>query len=362
MKIKIFYIIILINILNVNTQQLTLQSNLDSTLSETSGLLYLNNTLISHNDSDATNQLYDIDITTGNITRTVTITNATNTDWEDLTHDDTYIYIGDIGNYTGERTDLKIYRIPIAEYFANTSVTADIINFNYSNQTDYTPSPLATNFDAEALIHYNNNLYIFSKNWIDGKTNIYPLSKTPGTYSITNIDTVESQGLVSGATYNSLDNSILICGYDLDGAFLIELSGFSSGLFSNGNFTKTSVAVPTNYSTQIEGITPINATDYYISAEQNNSNSQGLYYFDISSLEVESFEQNSIGLYPNPAQEFFKINDENCVVSIYTLDGKLIKTSSETEVNISELSTGIYLVQIQNKETHQSITKRLIID
>ncbi len=361
MKIKFSQLLFLVFIINSNAQQLTLHSGLDTALTETSGLLYLNNTLISHNDSDASNELYDVDVSTGNITRTVTITNATNTDWEDLAHDDTYIYIGDFGNYTGERTDLKIYRISIADYFANISVTADIINFNYSNQTDFTPSPLATNFDAEALIHYNNNLYIFSKNWVDGNTNIYQVSKTPGTYSIAPIDTIVSQGLVSGATYNSITNSILICGYDLNGAFLIQLSDFNSGLFSNGTITKTSVEVPLNYSTQIEGITAINSTEYYISAEENNSDLQGLYHLDIPTLNVEEFEDNKLIIFPNPAQDYFEINKENCIVSIYNSTGEIISTTTKNKVDISGFETGIYFVKIHNYDKTSTIIRQLII-
>ena len=44
----------------VSSQQLTLETSLDAALNETSGLLYLNNTLITHNDSANTNQLFDI--------------------------------------------------------------------------------------------------------------------------------------------------------------------------------------------------------------------------------------------------------------------------------------------------------------
>ena len=348
MKSIILNTILLFVILNCNAQQFTLETQLNSVLSETSGLLYLNNTLITHNDSEAANQLYDIDTSTGEINRTVTISNATNTDWEDLTHDDMYIYIGDFGNYRGDRTDLKIYRIAITDYFANTSVTADIINFSYANQTDFTPSPLATNFDAESLIHFNNNLYIFSKNWIDGQTNIYELPKTIGSHSISMIDTINSQGLVSGATYNSLDNSIFLCGYDFSGAFLIQLSGFNSGLFSNGTIVKTSVAVPTNYSSQIEGIIPINATEYFVSAEENESNASGLYSFNTSSLNVEIFKETDITFYPNPAKDEIIINHDNCETKIYSMTGQLVINSTKKQIDISKLSTGIYLIQIQD--------------
>ncbi|WP_299122629.1 T9SS type A sorting domain-containing protein [uncultured Winogradskyella sp.] len=344
-----------------SAQQFTLETGLDVAVNETSGLLYLNDTLITHNDTENTNELFDIDTNTGSVTRTVTVTNATNSDWEDLTHDGTYIYIGDFGNYQGHRTDLKVYRIAIADYFASTSVTADIINFSYSNQTDFTPSPLATNFDAEGLIHYNNKLYVFTKNWLNGDTNIYELPKTPGTHSISAIDTISAQGLISGASYNVLDNSIVLIGYDTNGAFLIQLSGFNSGLFSNGTVTKTTIGVPVNYSPQIEGIVAINANEYYISAEENSSLASGLYSFNIATLSTSEVSGSVISFYPNPAKATITLSHDNLVTSIFSVTGHLVKTSTEKQIDISDLNSGVYLVKIEELLTRNLVTKRLII-
>jgi hypothetical protein len=361
MKFISFLIICFVTTLISSGQDLNLETGLDSAVSETSGLLFLNNTLITHNDSDAINQLFDVDMTTGAVTRTVAITNATNIDWEDLTHDDTYIYIGDIGNYQGDRTNLKIYRIAIADYFSSTTVTAELINFSYSNQTDFTANPLSTNFDAESLIHYDNSLYIFSKNWLDGKTNIYQLSKTPGTYTISMIDTIDSQGLISGATYNTLDNTITLCGYDLNGAFLIQLSAFNSGLFSNGNINKTIVSVPENYSPQIEGIAPINATEYYVTAEENSPFTAGLYSFNSATLSVDLSKEDSILFYPNPAEYHITLTTENAKTQIYTISGKLVKTAYNKEIDISNLSAGIYIMKIKKSKSGHISIKRLVI-
>ena len=356
-----YLIIFLLTFSSSFGQQLALETGLDPIVKETSGLLYLNNTLITHNDSANTNQLFDLDTSTGAVTRTVTITNASNIDWEDLTQDGTFIYIGDFGNNNGSRTDLKVYRIAIADYFASTSVTADIINFSYSTQTDFTPSPLATNFDAEGLIHFNNKLYVFSKNWLNGNSNIYELSKVPGTYSISILDTISAQGLITGATYNTLNNSILLCGYDLSGPFLIQLSGFNSGLFSNGSVVKTSVSIPANYSAQIEGIVPINANEYYISAEENSPNASGLYSFSVSTLSVDSYDEVSISFYPNPAKYSITLSQSDCITKIYAITGQLVKSSINKQIDISDLTTGIYLVKIDGKNTENSVLKRLII-
>ncbi len=361
MKTTHYIIIFLFVFFNGFAQQLTLETSLDAVVNETSGLVYLNNTLITHNDSGTSNQLYDIDTSTGAVTRTVSITNATNTDWEDLTHDETYIYIGDFGNYDGSRTNLKVYRISIADYFSSTSITADVINFSYSDQTDFTVNELATNFDAEGLIHYNNILYVFSKNWLDGKTNIYELSKTPGTYSISIVDTIMAQGLISGATYNALDNRILLCGYNFDGPFLIQLSEFNSGLFSNGSIVKTAVNMPTNYSPQIEAITPISATEYYISAEENLPDASGLFSFNTSTLSISAYDAVSVSFYPNPAHHSITLSHDDCITKIYTITGQMVINSSSTQIDISDLTTGIYLVKIIGKDNVLSTTKRLVI-
>ncbi|WP_412561041.1 T9SS type A sorting domain-containing protein [Winogradskyella sp. MIT101101] len=357
-----FNIILFCSILCVSAQQFTLETALSASVSETSGLLYLNNTLITHNDSATTNQLFDVDTSTGMVTRTVTITNATNTDWEDLTHDDTYIYIGDFGNYQGNRTNLKVYRIAIVDYFASTSVTADEINFSYSNQTDFTPSPLATNFDAEGLIHYNNSLYVFSKNWMDGNTNIYELPKTPGTHSVSMVDTIAAEGLISGATFNILSNAVMLIGYDANGAFLIELEGFHSGLFSNGTVTKTSVSVPANYSPQIEGIIQLNADEYYVSAEENSSLNAGLYSFNTSTLSTSDIETESISFYPNPAKRLITLSQNNLETRIYSITGQLVKTSNKKQIDISDLNSGVYLIKIEETSSGNSVTKRLIVE
>ncbi|MFC0604318.1 T9SS type A sorting domain-containing protein [Winogradskyella pulchriflava] len=357
-----FNVIFLCSVLGISAQQFTLETALDATVNETSGLLYLNNTLITHNDSATTNELFDVDTTTGAVTRTVTVTNASNTDWEDLTHDDTYIYIGDFGNYQGHRTNLKVYRITIADYFASTSVTADVINFSYSNQTDFTPSPLATNFDAEGLIHFNDKLYIFTKNWLNGHTNIYELPKTPGTHSISMIDSFNPQGFISGATYNALSNSVALIGYDANGAFLILLSGFNSGLFSNGTIAKTSIAVPENYSPQVEGVISINADEYYVSAEENSSFASGLYSFNTSTLSTPEVDSIDISFYPNPAKKAITLSHDALKTKIYNITGQLVKQSNKQHIDISDLRSGVYLIKIEETSTKKSVTKRLVVE
>ena len=220
MNMKLIYTLFLLTVFQIfgYAQQFEYITDLHESVNETSGVIFLNNRLITHNDGGNPNSLYEIDIENGNINRTVTINNASNTDWEDITYDDEYIYIGDFGNNEGSREDLKVYRISISDYFDGDNVTnADIINFNYADQTDFSPRDFH-NFDAEGLISYNNNLYIFTKNresW--GTTNIYKLPKTLGVHVISQVDNINFKEsvnveLITGAVYEKATNKILLTG------------------------------------------------------------------------------------------------------------------------------------------------------
>ncbi len=88
-------------------------SNLPDKVDETSGLIYLNGYVWTFNDSGGEPEIYKIDNESGKIIQTVRITNGENFDWEDITRDESFIYIGDFGNNWGTRKDLKIYKIAI---------------------------------------------------------------------------------------------------------------------------------------------------------------------------------------------------------------------------------------------------------
>jgi hypothetical protein len=75
---------------------------------KTSGLLFLDGKIITHNDSGDAANLYEIDSLSGAILRTISISNATNIDLEGLAENDTHLFIADIGNNNGNREDLKI--------------------------------------------------------------------------------------------------------------------------------------------------------------------------------------------------------------------------------------------------------------
>lgn len=344
------------------SQQFKLITSLPNVIKETSGLIYLNGKLITHNDSDNDPALYEIDTITGNITRTVTVTNASNYDWEDICTDSTYIYIADMGNNNGDRTNLKIYRVLIADYLTSNYVSADIINFSYSDQTDFSTNPYAHNFDAEAIISYHDSLYIFSKNWVDQRTNIYPISKIPGTYQITKTDSFNSQCLVTGGTYNSESNMVVLSGYTLSSPYVMELAGFTFPKFSNGTITKYAVTPPTGYSIQMEAIINTGLNEFFLTTEKRNGDAALYKLTTVNTLSVAFIDSVQDSIFPNPASSTVTITHKGAKrVNFYDLNGAFIFSSSENQIDITTLKTGVYILVIYNANNQIIDSKKLLV-
>ncbi len=114
---QFFFATILVTVFFSHAQSdISTVGTLPEQIAETSGLIYYNGRLITHNDSGGNPELYELDPETLGITRVVQITNAENRDWEDIAQDEQFIYIGDFGNNSGSRQDLVVYKVPKSEY------------------------------------------------------------------------------------------------------------------------------------------------------------------------------------------------------------------------------------------------------
>ena len=148
------------------------KATLSNTVQELSGIISFDGKLYGLNDSGGQPAIYEMDTTNGTITKTITLQGATNIDWEDITQDDSYVYVGDFGNNdSGNRHDLKIYRFPKQDIKNITGSSGtipsgdiDVINFRYEDQTDFSPSPAnSTSYDCEAMVYDNGKIHLFTK-------------------------------------------------------------------------------------------------------------------------------------------------------------------------------------------------------
>jgi hypothetical protein len=183
-------------------------------LRENSGIILYNNLLWTFNDSGGNNVLYGLNFN-GKIELKLTIENAINIDWEDITQDEQFIYIGDFGNNNGVRQDLAVYRIDKKEITTDfvQSVQAEKVQFVFSNQQNFDFSPLNTAFDCEAIAHLGNELYVFTKNWKNENTVVYKLPKVEGKYVIEPIDSFQVDMLVTGADFSPDFSYLALIGY-----------------------------------------------------------------------------------------------------------------------------------------------------
>lgn len=161
-------------------------SKLPDELRENSGMAYHGAGVIYFiMDSGNPNKIYRYDTATKVLTSKV-IRGVVNMDFEDLAKDDRgNLYIGDIGNNSNARRDLKIYKIPNPEKAKQDTLDAEVIHFKYSNQEGFPPNNYEFHFDAEAMVWWRDSLYLFSKNRTnpyDGWCYMYVLPSTSGNY------------------------------------------------------------------------------------------------------------------------------------------------------------------------------------
>jgi len=243
---------------------------LPAELNESSGLIIYDDAMWTHNDSGGDPVIYKLDMKSGEIKQTVRFLNAKNKDWEDIAQDDQYIYVADAGNNAGKRKEFQIYRIEKStiDNKKEIEVEADVISYSYGDQTSFNFNPMSHNFDMEAMIVFQDSLYLFSKNWVDNKTKLYVLPKTVGDYKIFPRNESNVDGLITGASINPMNNLVVLSGYKDFESFVTLLFDFEGDNFLSGN--KRKITFPELLVVQTEGVDFISDKEILISCEKSS--------------------------------------------------------------------------------------------
>ncbi len=337
--------------------------NLDAEIAETSGLIFWDNKFWTHNDNDDIN-LYGLDTLYGKIEKTYPLKGIYNTDWEEITQDDNYLYIGDFGNNSGNRTDLKIYRVAKQSISANT-LQFDSICFSYPEQVDFDSESYDSDFDCEAFIISGDSLYLFTKEWAGKRTTLYSVPKIPGTWNAKRRSTLNVNGLITGAAYIGEKRIIVLTGYsDKLKPFLYLLYDFSGTGFFGGNKRKIDLLL--NYH-QVEAITTTSGTRFFITNEAFSYEPLIKTRQKIHLVDLRSFLGNYLGLSvptpdsldnfiisPIPAKEYILVQSLPELIPadyfLINMSGQIVKTgvleSDSSVVYLSDLNSGIYFLRI----------------
>jgi len=251
---------------NSYSQKLTKDISLSKKIDETSGLEIVDGQFITHNDSGGDPKLFYLD-KKGKIVFERTLEGVKNNDWEDITKDDQYIYVANMGNNFDTRKNLSIVKTPIDP----SSNEAELIEFNYPEQVNFTTGYLQSQYDAEALITIDDYLIVLTKNKLKKITEIYALPKIAGKYEAKKIRSLNTQSIITGGDYDPETKLLALTGTLIfNEYYIIKIEDFD--LESKKDYKIDMYKIPIG-KTQVEAIKIIDSNTFWITSEDEKSSS-----------------------------------------------------------------------------------------
>jgi hypothetical protein len=266
MKVYIKLLLTGLILISCKTGKLKVLADISTSLNEVSAIEKTSHSemLWVIQDAGNNNHLYGLNLK-GQIIKDITIKNAKNTDWEDLTSDaEGNIYIGDFGNNSKKRTQFTIYKVPQPDTNSNT-VEAEQINFTLPEDMESS--------DFEAFFLYDGFFYVFSK---DNKTS--ELIKIPnqiGNHVASYVSKIKLKGKrlkVTSADISDDGTTIVLLNHDK----LWKLTNYSGDDFFSGDLDAFSF----EHNSQKEGIHLIHNNEVLITDERNKYDGGYIYRFN----------------------------------------------------------------------------------
>ncbi len=236
----------------------------------------------SFNDSKGKVELYRFN-TLGQLMQTLEISNASNTDWEDICQDkEGFIYIGDFGNNDNDRKDLTIYKIHWPGSAGSTQeVKASSIHFSFPEQSDFPPEKDQRFFDVEAMFARGGYLYFLSRDRSKpfvGKTRLYRIPNVPGKYRAEYLeefstDENKALGQVTGADISTDERTLAVISKQALWIFRLR----DDGPFLAGDYQR--MILPDD--TRAEGVVFTDPCTIYLTNESKKDKAASLFVVKI---------------------------------------------------------------------------------
>lgn len=288
MKILMLLPALLIASCNGNSQYIKETASPD--LDEISGVTYTKGSdlLWAIEDQGNKNKIYGLDAT-GKAAKSITITNAVNNDWEDITTDAAgNMYIGDFGNNDNYRKNLAIYKVDNKSINSNRAETVSVINFSYPEQKEFPPKKSGRIFDCEAFFEHDGNFYLFTKNRsskFDGSLSVYKVPNRAGTHSAQLMGSLNTCNLykkcaITAAAISPDGKKVVLLSSDK----IYVITGFTDDDVTSGTMEMYTLG---HYS-QKEGICFKDDNTLIIADEKDKKSSGKLYEVKLSELKTKS--------------------------------------------------------------------------
>ncbi len=265
-----------------NYGQLKIITDLPGSLKENSGLVtYGDSTVWAVEDNGNKDEIYQVNFK-GDIINTLEVKNGKNDDWEDLTKDTAgNLYVANIGNNHNARKNLVIYKLPNPNTEPGDKIDAEHIEFNYPDQKEFPPKEDRLLYDAEALFHHGNSLYIITKNRskpFNGEAHIYSVPDTAGKYEATLVGSFTPCTDWKTCQITSVDISpngdkIVALSYGK----LFVFTEFTWNDFSKGKLQEIDLGART----QLESVCFLNDNTLLISDERSHGTGGNLYSYSL---------------------------------------------------------------------------------
>lgn len=329
-KYLVIFLLIALSAVNTLAQNINLNTLcvFPSPIAESSGLIALDNDrVLTHNDSGDSARLFIYNHTTCTMEKQVVIRNYHARDMESITLDDSgFVYMADMGNNLGNRTNLCILKMPLTEILSLDTVEAQKILFSYFDQHSF--SSATHNFDAEGFFHHHDSLFIFSKNHgVAGNyCKRYGIPDVPGTYMPAPLDSISLPTWVTDAAISPSHKHFVLASEQQLYVFYIK-----NGFAGFNHFMSQHSFIPGL--TQKEGICFVHADSILVSDELAFGLGGKIYTAEIgdylkiqpgkNQFDINVYHDQHEIVFTNPLNEVF-------VYEVYNLNGLLLERGEVT--------------------------------
>jgi hypothetical protein len=143
----------------------------------------------------------------------------------------------------------------------------------------------SNDFDCEAIVPFNDSLYLITKRRTDDQSELYVIPKSPGKHIARLISKLDTKGLITDAAINPQKNELALAGYEKghEHPFVILIKNFKGNDLFSGSVERIELS-ENNKEWQIEGITFKSNDVLYLSCEETKNNPAAIYSTKTSTL------------------------------------------------------------------------------
>ncbi|MCL3782216.1 T9SS type A sorting domain-containing protein [Prolixibacteraceae bacterium JC049] len=259
-------------------------------------------------------------------------------------HDNSIEFVGSVVAYKDDITDLTLQYGKTIDYSKSVKITPNKrLKGEHSNLT----------IRCEINELDSSSIYFYRHRFIMGADTIY------GKDQIISLDLKINMSLIRVQQISN--NSVLVEGLINPNSGYLQNIHFKYG--KDGNLSDSIYSTPGQVNTnktyllqaKIDSLTPnvkysiqLSGTGSY--SKTYKSNTLEFIVTDKTGVKIRN-KSRDIKIYPNPCSKIFSILSDTPVilVELFNTDGNRIKTTHNTQLDISELPTGVYFVKIQTE-------------